>query len=841
MQARATNADSTSREVARVCLFVAPGEHNSRLAEDNARRLLCEHLADPGDLQVIDALADPSAATAVGVASLPTLVVEAADGQRLLPGSLTDDAAVLDAFAGTRAETGADAILGALLRGEIDAVLGRDGPLLMRPLAEERSLRESRRRLETLAHATFEGVAITEQGRYLDVNPQMAAMFGYRPDEMTGMEVANLIAPEDRERVMAIVLRGIEGVVEFRARRKDGSTFSAESQSRMLVHEGRRIRVSAIRDVTARKTAERERERLLSQMRGIIASMNEGLVIADASGHVLEMNPAALAMHGYTSAEQVRRHVADFTDTFELFDLEGEPLPVDRWPLARVLQGETFSEVDVRVRRKDSGEEWFGRYGGTAVPDRDGNLALGIVTLRDVTHHIRTEEALRRARDQLEHTVEERTADLGRLNLILQMIIDCNEAIVRAGTEQELLEEVCRIVVGIGGYRMAWVGMAEHDEAHTVRPVASVGFEDGYLSRIRISWADQQFGRGPTGTAIRTGRSTVGDDFLHDEALAPWREEALQRGFRSSVAMPLKNGPTVFGSLTLYASEPHAFDEERVRVLEELAEDLAFGITALRTQAERDEARRAAEERAKQLQALALQLGRAEQEERRRLARLLHDHLQQLLVAARFGVTAIQRRASGDAVGTIAAQVVEALDEAVKAARSLTAELSPTVLHEQGLGAGLKWLADQVSAKHGLTVEVTAEEDAEPSADEVRVFLYESVRELLFNVVKHAGVDRADVHTTVLSDGRIEITVRDEGVGFDPARLWETHDEGAGFGLFGIRERLGFLGGEMDIDSAPGRGSRFILRAPLALERTTGEPERRKETRRRGDAHPRES
>ncbi len=137
-------------------------------------------------------------------------------------------------------------------------------------------------------------------------------------------------------------------------------------------------------------------------------------------------------------------------------------------------------------------------------------------------------------------------------------------------------------------------------------------------------------------------------------------------------------------------------------------------------------------------------------------------------------------------------------------------------------------------------MEVTAEEEAEPAAEEVRVFLYESVRELLFNVVKHAGVDRADVRTAVLGDGRIEITVRDEGAGFDPARLGGTGEGGTGFGLFGIRERLGFLSGEMEIDSAPGRGSRFILRAPLAVERAAGEPERRKETRRRGDAHPSE-
>lgn len=173
----------------------------------------------------------------------------------------------------------------------------------------------------------------------------------------------------------------------------------------------------------------------------------------------------------------------------------------------------------------------------------------------------------------------------------LQAIHKCSQAILRQTDELELITEICRIICKVAGYRMAWVGYAEHDEGRTVRPVAWGGAEAGYLDTVSISWADTPNGRGPAGLAIRSGALSGIQDFRNDPAAAPWREEALKRGYRSSVALPLKdeNG-AVFGVLNIYSAHVNAFTPDEKKLIGELSEDLSFGVSAIRTRAKRIQA-----------------------------------------------------------------------------------------------------------------------------------------------------------------------------------------------------------------------------------------------------------
>lgn len=222
----------------------------------------------------------------------------------------------------------------------------------------------------------------------------------------------------------------------------------------------------------------------------------------------------------------------------------------------------------------------------------------------------------------------------------------------------------------------------------------------------------------------------------------------------------------------------------------------------------------AAEQRTAQLRALAAELTRAEQRERRRLAKILHDHLQQLLVAARMRLSGLQRHTENERTAATLEQIHELLDQCLTESRSLTLELSPPVLYEAGLTAGLQWLARQMEEKHHLRVEVEADPAAEPASETRRVFLFEAVREMLLNVVKHAQTDYARVTLRSLDAERLELVVADSGQGFELARIEERQESNGGFGLFSIRERLEVLGGHLQIDTAPGRGTRMVIEVP---------------------------
>ena len=180
--------------------------------------------------------------------------------------------------------------------------------------------------------------------------------------------------------------------------------------------------------------------------------------------------------------------------------------------------------------------------------------------------------------------------DLQKLNRALLAISNCNQVLLHAQNEAELLHEICRIVVDIGGYRMAWVGYAQDDETKTVRPVAQAGIEEGYLDKLMFSWADIKYGQGPTGTAIRTGHPYSICDVLTDQQFLPWRMEATARGYASVLSLPLKTGDHVFGALTMYSVTSDSFNAEETMLLTALADNLAYGITMLQTRKARDEA-----------------------------------------------------------------------------------------------------------------------------------------------------------------------------------------------------------------------------------------------------------
>jgi PAS domain S-box-containing protein len=206
-------------------------------------------------------------------------------------------------------------------------------------------------------------------------------------------------------------------------------------------------------------------------------------------------------------------------------------------------------------------------------------------------------------RKKPEKRVRATEKELTRLNRILQTLYQCNHALIHAIDEHELFQSVCQILVEVGGLRLAWVGHCEDDVQKTVRPVAMAGHGLDYVENVKISWSEEtERGRGPTGIALRTGKPYWVRDTRTDPTFTPWRTGALARRYASCVALPLIAYGTRIGCLNLYAREPNAFNESTIEQYSDLANSLAYGVAALRTQEERKRAEEALRDSERRLQ-----------------------------------------------------------------------------------------------------------------------------------------------------------------------------------------------------------------------------------------------
>jgi len=340
------------------------------------------------------------------------------------------------------------------------------------------------------------------------------------------------------------------------------SLLAGTDEAALIAHEfNSMLDVVAMRDVELRASEEK--------YRGLIQKVHAAIVVHGADTRILMSNRLAQRLLGLTEMQMMGKLAID--SDWHFFQEDGTILPLQEYPVNRVLStGLAFQNVVVGVHRPNMEEDVWLLVSAEPVLDELGNLIQVVVTFVDITALRKTEEAQR------------------RLNRELRAISDCNQILLRAEDEQSLLHDLCRIFHNEAGYRLTWVGYAENDEAKTIRPVAWAGVEDGYLAEAELTWADTERGRGPSGTAIRSGVCACIQDFKTDLNAAPWRVSALRCGFRSSIAIPLKDEKaSTFGVLNIYSTQPNFFTLEEVRLLEELAGDLAFGIATLRARAER--------------------------------------------------------------------------------------------------------------------------------------------------------------------------------------------------------------------------------------------------------------
>jgi signal transduction histidine kinase/ActR/RegA family two-component response regulator len=316
----------------------------------------------------------------------------------------------------------------------------------------------------------------------------------------------------------------------------------------------------------------------------------------------------------------------------------------------------------------------------------------------------------------------------------------------------------------------------------------------------------------------------IADLHQRPDLLAPFEEG---HAFRSVLAAPLHRNQKVIGVLEVYRTDAGEWSDRQAALLNWLAGQCsrAWELIRLRNQLRERETQmtllnesldqqvrmrtKELEAQTMELRRLASQLSTAEHRERRRLAQVLHDDLQQLLVAARMRLSL-----PGSPAGSWRAETEELLRRAIELSRSLVTDLSPPVLFQASFQVSMEWLAKRFKQQHGLTVTLNCEPEVEPPSDDWRIFLFTALNECLFNIVKYAGVKSARVDVGRRPE-HIFICVSDHGTGFDVTAAGAKAETGESFGLFSIRQRMGLLGGRVAVLSQYGQGTRIEFVVPL--------------------------
>ncbi|MFH0787090.1 MAG: PAS domain S-box protein [Pseudomonadota bacterium] len=302
-------------------------------------------------------------------------------------------------------------------------------------------------------------------------------------------------------------------------------------------------------------------------MKGIFNALEESVLVVTPDRKLININHATQKIFGYSNEEVLGQST-------EILHLDHEHYLEFGRRIQDAFDKGKVANFEFEARKK-SGEIFPTEHTVSLLKSEKGETKGIVSVIKDITERKRAEGEMR------------------LLNRTYRVLSQANQALLHAVQESELLYEICRLVVEDGGYRMAWVGYAEQDSTKSVRPVGQAGFEEGYLNTVNITWADSERGRGPTGIAIRTGKPTLARNIPDDPNYGPWRESAIQRGYISSIALPLISNNVVLGTLNIYSEKPEAFSAEEISLLINLADNLAYGITSLRSFHERKRAEEA--------------------------------------------------------------------------------------------------------------------------------------------------------------------------------------------------------------------------------------------------------
>jgi signal transduction histidine kinase len=459
----------------------------------------------------------------------------------------------------------------------------------------------------------------------------------------------------------------------------------------------------------------------------------------------------------------------------------------------------------------------------------------------DLPHEASEIGELATALDEMAETIEGRETDLMqskasllRANRALRVLSAGNHAVIRATDEASLLAGMCSIAAAEGGYRLAWIGRTEHDPERSITVLASAGTAQDFLKTYDANWADTEKGRGPAGTAIRENRPFAVHSVEANSRFAPWREAAIKHGFEAVLGLPVRVDGTVWGVLCLYATQQDAFDDEEMRLLEEMAEDLGFGIETLRLRDKAAAAQEALQRTNEALETRVIERTAALRQANRELevfsssvshdlraplrsmagfAEILHEDYGHLLDEE--GRSHLQR------IRRAATRMGQLIDDLLQLARVSQAELNKAPVNLSELAQDV--FDEVASGSPGRSVKLTAQQNLAAVADPS--LLRQVLQNLLENALKYS-IQRADAEIAFgakpMPDGKQAFFVRDNGCGFDMAQAGHLFQPfvrlhngeeypGTGIGLATVARVIERHGGRIWPEAEKGKGATFFF------------------------------
>ncbi len=646
----------------------------------------------------------------------------------------------------------------------------------------EASLRQNEARLRAIIDAEPECVKVmAPDGKLLDMNAAGLRMLQAESlESIADKSLLDFVLPGHREAFSHLhqrVMSGGSGRLEFEIAGLKGRRRWLETYAVPLRDGGGEVTalLGATRDITERRRAEEQLRYELQLIKGITDSATECVFVADASGKLTFASPEAVRTFGFSLDELLGQSMHEMLHHSYP---DGRPFPRNECGMARTrTAGVSIKNHEDVFFRKD-GSQVIVECSNAPV-EIDGQQVGAVAIVRDITERKRTEEALRRAHGELEQRVRERTAELTLSNTLLRESEELLRAILNNSPTPVFIKDPAGKYLHVNS-----------------RFTEAFGLESEKVD----GKTDKEIFSAPQAEAFTASDHKV----LEAGHAMQFEEVALYRdGAHTNIVnkFPLRdregNIYALCGIATDITERKHA-EEARRQLTAELDQRVA------------ERTRELADSQAR-LRALVAELTRAEERERRRLAVELHDYLAQMLLVSRLQIDRAGSLAVSDDLKELLAETQNSLNDSIHYTRTLMAELSPRVLYDFGFPPALRWLATRMG-RHGLSVEIDGSDELSLAEDQA-VFIFQCVRELLWNVVKHAATNKATVSYHVERE-ELTVVVADYGKGFDPTILYNTDNESGQFGLFSVQSRVEMVGGRFAVRSSPGQGTHVTLTLP---------------------------